>query len=137
MTVHDLSLIRIALLTSVALFASGCGSSKAPAPKGSSKPVAAKIDHDSKDESKDSAHSGWWCAEHGVPEGVCSQCSAKFAAECKKKGDWCAEHERAESQCFICHPKAKEKFAAQYRAKYGKEPPAIEEEKDADAEKKS
>lgn len=137
MTIRNLSLIRIALLTSVALFASGCGSSNAPAPKGSGKPVVANDDHDSKIAGKSDDHSGWWCAEHGVPEGVCSQCSAKFAAECKKKGDWCAEHERAESQCFICHPKAKEKFAAQYRAKYGKEPPAIEEEKDADAEKKS
>ena len=137
MTTRNLSLTGIALLMSVALFATGCGSSNAPVPQGGSKPVAAKDDHDSKAEGKEPAHSGWWCAEHGVPEGVCSQCSAKFSAECKKKGDWCAEHERAESQCFICHPKAKEKFAAQYRAKYGKEPPAIEEEKDADAVKKS
>lgn len=137
MTIRNLSLIRIALLTSVALFASGCGSSNAPAPQGSGTPVVAHDDHDSKVAGKGDEHSGWWCAEHGIPEGVCSQCSAKFAAECKKKGDWCAEHDRAESQCFICHPKAKEKFEAQYRAKYGKEPPAMEEEKDADAEKKS
>jgi len=81
-------------------------------------------------------HSGWWCAEHGVPEEICGQCSAKVAAECKKKGDWCKEHERPESQCFICHPEKKEQFAAQYRAKYGKEPPPIEDEPKNDEPKK-
>ena len=137
MTTRNVSLTGIALLTSVALFATGCGSSNAPAPQSGGKPVAAKNDHDSKAAAKELADSGWWCTEHGVPEGTCSQCSAKFAAECKKKGDWCAEHDRAESQCFICHPELKKKFAAQYQAKYGKEPPAVEEEKDADTGKKS
>ena len=55
-------------------------------------------------------------------------CSAKVAAEYKKKGDWCKEHDRAKSQCFICNPKLKEKYAAEYRAKYGKEPPPIDPE---------
>jgi hypothetical protein len=50
-------------------------------------------------------------------------CSAKVAADFKKKGDWCEEHDRAKSQCFICNPKLKDKYAALYRAKYGKEPP--------------
>lgn len=76
-------------------------------------------------------HGDWWCAEHGVPEDVCSQCSPKVAAQCKKKGDWCKEHDRAMSQCFVCHPEYKEKFAAKFRAKYGKEPPPT-----ADDEKK-
>ena len=39
------------------------------------------------------------------------------------KGDWCDKHDRAKSQCFICDPGLREKFAAEYRAKYGKEPP--------------
>ncbi len=73
-------------------------------------------------------HGGWWCDEHGIPEEICGQCNVKLAAELKKKGDWCKEHDRPDSQCFICHPDLKEKFAAQYRAKYGKEPPPIEEE---------
>ena len=59
----------------------------------------------------------------------------KFAAECQKKGDWCEEHDRAKSQCFKCDPKLKEKFAAQYRAKYGKEPPPIEDEEKKDDKK--
>jgi hypothetical protein len=54
-------------------------------------------------------------------------CNSKVAAAFKAKGDWCDEHDRAKSQCFICDPKLKEKFAAQYRAKEGKDPPAIEE----------
>jgi|SRR6516225_8571228 hypothetical protein len=75
-------------------------------------------------EKKGQDHSGWWCDEHGVPEAECSMCSAKVAAERKKAGDWCEQHDRARSQCFICDASFKEKYAARYRAKYGKEPPA-------------
>lgn len=73
--------------------------------------------------SGDHGHDGWWCAEHGVPEEVCAQCSAKLAADFKAKGDWCGEHERPESQCFACHPELEAEFAAQYEAKYGTQPP--------------
>ncbi len=69
------------------------------------------------------SHEGWWCDEHGVPESVCAQCSTTLAADFKAKGDWCKEHDRPESQCFVCHPDLVAKFAAQYAAKYGKEPP--------------
>jgi hypothetical protein len=97
--------------------------SKKPAAQGQDKPSEAasgkKVDD----------HSGWWCAEHGIPEEECSMCNAKVAKECKSKGDWCEKHDRAKSQCFICDPSLKEKFAAKYRAKYGKEPPPTEEEK--------
>ena len=81
-------------------------------------------------------HEGWWCNEHGVPEEVCAQCSAKIAADFKSKNDWCDKHNRPESQCFICHPEKETEFAALYEAKYGKKPPkpeagADEHEKDA------
>lgn len=72
-------------------------------------------------------HSGWWCAEHGIPEEECSMCSAKVAAELKKTGDWCEKHDRAMSQCFVCNPKRQEYFAAKHQAKYGKAPPPLEE----------
>jgi hypothetical protein len=71
-------------------------------------------------------HSGWWCDEHGIPEDMCSMCSAKVAKECKAKGDWCDKHDRARSQCFLCEPELRERFAAMHRAKYGKEPPPFE-----------
>ena len=47
--------------------------------------------------------------------------------ELKKKGDWCEKHEYAKSQCFGCDPKLRDRYAAQYRAKYGKEPPEPKE----------
>src|SRR6187399_1271137 len=68
-------------------------------------------------------HTGWWCAEHGVPEDVCALCSSKLAAEFQKKGDWCKEHDRPDSQCFTCHPELEAKFAKQYEAREGKKPP--------------
>lgn len=53
-----------------------------------------------------------WCAEHGVPESVCTKCNKKLIAEFKKKGDWCKEHDLPESHCTICNPDVKEKFLA-------------------------
>lgn len=127
--------LRAAVLTALlfpalALLAlSGCGpKDKAEGSKDDPKAVAEK-----KGEKKE-ADDGWWCKEHGVPEHDCAQCDAKVAAEYKKKGDWCKEHDRPESQCFICNPKRYEKFAAAYKTKYGKEPPALPPE--AKGEKK-
>jgi cobalt-zinc-cadmium efflux system membrane fusion protein len=71
-------------------------------------------------------HSGWWCAEHGVPEEICGRCSASLAAEFQRKGDWCKEHDRPDSQCFICHPHLEATFAARYEAKMGAKPPTPE-----------
>lgn len=108
------------LLAALMFAANGCGEST-PVPK---PVVQTENDEDSK---KEHDHSGWWCGEHGLPEAECSMCSAKVEAAFKAKGDWCDEHNRAKSQCFKCDPKLQEKFAAEYRAKEGKEPPAIEE----------
>jgi cobalt-zinc-cadmium efflux system membrane fusion protein len=96
------------------LLAAGCGENATTGPEGRqpAAPVAATDDH-----------SGWWCREHRVPEEICAQCNAKLAAEYQQKGDWCQEHERPESQCFLCNPKLADKFAAEYEAKYGTDPP--------------
>jgi hypothetical protein len=115
-----------ALFAAAGLVLGGCGSTENKAGEGKGKSGKEKLAQIA--DSKEHDHSGWWCDEHGVPEEVCGQCSAKVAAECKKKGDWCKEHDRPDSQCFICHPELKAKFAAQYRAKYGKEPPPTEDE---------
>ena len=106
-----------ALVAAAALTSGGCN-------KGEDKTAQAA------DKTDDVSH-GWWCAEHGMPEAECVQCNPKLAAEYKKNGDWCKEHNRPESQCFICHPELKEKFAAEYRAKYGKEPPPLKESDDS------
>ncbi|HTK74208.1 MAG TPA: hypothetical protein VL371_03060 [Gemmataceae bacterium] len=118
--------VLIASLITPALMAvGGCGES---ARAKRAKARAANAAHDD--------HSAWWCAEHGVPEEVCALCSGKVAKEMKAKGDWCEKHDRPDSQCFICHPEYKEKFAAQYRAKYGKEPPPTEDEDKAKSDAK-
>ena len=126
------------LLAALMFAANGCGES-APAPK----QVAQTDDHAGHDHKEGEHHkgdghdhSGWWCGEHGLPEAECSMCSAKAEAAFKAKGDWCDEHNRAKSQCFKCDPKLQEKFAALYRAKEGKEPPAIKEEEPATESKK-
>lgn len=69
-----------------------------------------------------------WCREHAMPESVCVQCHPELADGFKAKGDWDEEHKLPKSQCFKCDPKLKEQFAAAFKAKYGKEPPAMEEE---------
>lgn len=116
-----------AVLLGLAGLAVGCGQTGGSGQgqdggKGKDKAVAeAKKEHD---------HTGWWCDEHGVPEAECSMCSAKVAKEFKAKGDWCDKHDRAKSQCFICDPSLKEKYAERYKAKYGKEPPEPDGQKD-------
>lgn len=109
--------ILLATLATGTLFALGCGKSDTGDTQTTSSggPAEAVATND-----------GWWCNEHGVPEGECGLCDQKVAAAMKTKGDWCREHNRPESQCFICHPDFKARFAAQYEARYGKAPPEPE-----------
>jgi hypothetical protein len=100
-------------LAIMGLFVGDCSSENAKGPEGSK--AAA-----------DSCAVAGWCTEHRVPEELCAQCNAKVAAEYQQKGDWCKEHERPKSQCFLCDPKLEAKFAAEYEAKYGKQPPRAE-----------
>jgi cobalt-zinc-cadmium efflux system membrane fusion protein len=120
----------LALTAAAGLLVAGCGPTDTKGGEAKGKGGQAHSDSDAQvaEKAKGHDHSGWWCDEHGVPEEVCGQCNAKVAAEYKKKGDWCKEHDRPDSQCFLCHPELKEKFAAQYRAKYGKEPPPTEDD---------
>jgi hypothetical protein len=76
-------------------------------------------------------HSGWWCDEHGLPEHVCDLCSKKFREAEKARGNWC-EHNRVKSSCFKCNPGLREKYAAEYKAKFGKEPPPTEDDEKKD-----
>jgi hypothetical protein len=70
-----------------------------------------------------------WCREHGVPESVCTRCNESLIPAFKAKGDWDEQHKLPKSQCFECDPSLKQKFAAAYKEKYGKEPPAGGEDK--------
>lgn len=53
-------------------------------------------------------------------------CDSKIAADFQRRGDWCTKHDRPDTQCFACHPELEARFAAQYEAKYGKQPPKPE-----------
>ncbi len=48
-----------------------------------------------------------WCAEHEVPESLCTRCNPALIPAFKATRDWCAEHGLPESQCRICHPDLK------------------------------
>lgn len=118
--------LTAALFLSAALL-SGCGGDGTTPVKADKQASTEKEGHDHAGHDHGGHdHSGWWCNEHGMPEGVCAQCNSKLAAEFQKKGDWCKEHDRPDSQCFKCHPELEAKFAAQYEAKYGEQPPKPE-----------
>lgn len=126
----------VRLLMTAILFAGmglviGCGDAAETKPK--DKKVALKgekkVDEKKEETKTGVGHDGWWCDEHGIKEEECSMCNSKVAKAFQDKKDWCKEHNRAKSQCFICDPKLKDKFAAEYRAKFGKEPPEPEAQK--------
>lgn len=45
-----------------------------------------------------------WCAEHEVPESMCTRCNPSLTPAFQATGDWCAEHGLPESQCHACNP---------------------------------
>lgn len=53
-----------------------------------------------------------WCKEHGVPESICTRCTASLIPTFQAKGDWCKQHGLPESQCVTCHPELEAKFKA-------------------------
>jgi hypothetical protein len=77
-----------------------------------------------------------WCVEHGMPESICVQCNDKLAKGYKDKGDWCKEHEVPQSQCFQCNLKLKDKFAKEYKEKYGEDPPPMDDDKEKKGDKR-
>jgi hypothetical protein len=115
--------VLLSAIAALAVLSGGCGQAERKAEQ-----AAAKTDQQAAGQ-KPGDHSGWWCAEHGVPEKECSMCQDDVAKECKARGDWCDQHNRAKSQCFKCDPTLKEKYAARYRIKNGgKDPPPTEDE---------
>ena len=45
-----------------------------------------------------------WCAEHEVPESLCTRCDPSLVPAFQATGDWCPEHGLPESQCLVCNP---------------------------------
>lgn len=107
--------LSLGLLALAVFGLTGCSGNETDSKSSESKPVAeTEVDH---------SHGGWWCVEHGVPEGECARCDKSLVPKFKEDGDWCEEHNRPESQCFICGPTRAEKFIAQYETKTGHKPP--------------
>lgn len=105
----------------------GCGQKTAENTGGDKKPKEVAKAGDPKAEPKDEGGHGWWCDDHGVVEEECSICQKAVFTKLKKD-EICPKHpDRAKDQCFICYPELREKNAAKYRAKYGKEPPEPKE----------
>lgn len=122
----------LAGVAAVTVVSSGCTKNDSTAAKDKAKsPGKADDSKQAKVDLKKDDHSGWWCAEHGIPEEKCSLClpEAQVKTMFKDNGDWCKIHERAQSQCFKCDPALYKKFEAEYVAKYNKkpEPPPKEE----------
>lgn len=122
----------LALFAALALVA-GCNQDKGGESKnsGKDKPVAKADDKKGDSKKVEGDHSGWWCDEHGLPEEVCDLCSKKYREAEKAKGNWC-EHNRVKTSCFKCNPGLQAKYAAEYKAKFGKEPPATEDDEKKD-----
>ena len=107
------------------LMVAGCDNSKPEAKKEPEKPAPAKPTTQPLVNIQQAMD---WCREHAMPESICVQCNTSLAAGFKAKGDWCEEHNVPNSQDFAHHPELKEKFAAAFKEKYGKDAPAMEEE---------
>jgi cobalt-zinc-cadmium efflux system membrane fusion protein len=45
-----------------------------------------------------------FCAEHGVPEAVCTKCRDDLEVVFRAENDWCGGHGLPESQCEACNP---------------------------------
>lgn len=125
---------RFPVLALIAALAAGCSQTSSPSTPskepGKDKTVA-KADKPADKEADKGDHAGWWCDDHALPEAVCDLCSKKYREAEKAKGNWC-EHNRVKSSCFKCNPGLKEKYAAEYKAKFGKEPPAAEDDEKKD-----
>ena len=123
---RSLTRLPLAAALPAALLLTGCGPDDAP---DAATPVAEVDEHAGHDHPPgehpegDHDHSGWWCPEHGVPEGECALCDTSLVADFKAEGDWCDEHDRPQSHCFECDPEKFDRYAAMYVARFGEQPP--------------
>ena len=114
--------IGMVLAALVTVGFTGCGAKSEPVVSQQPADAHAGHEHAGEEQAAD-AHGGWWCIEHGVPEGECALCDTSLIAGFKSQGDWCDEHQRPETHCFVCNPENLNKFAARYEAKFGEKPP--------------
>jgi len=80
------------VLALVALTSMGCDGGS---PSVEEKPLATRPDKADPDD---------WCAEHALPESMCTKCHPELVERYKAAGDFCAGHGLPESVCPLCHP---------------------------------
>lgn len=80
----------LAVLLVLPLLAWACTESSAPV----ASPSAGHEKHD------EEAHD--WCAEHGLPESMCTRCNPSLVARFVEAGDYCRDHGYPQSACPIC-----------------------------------
>lgn len=107
----------VSAAVAAALLAGGCRPATAPQP--SADPHAGhnhgpgEHGHEHAHAPSGNSHSAAdWCAEHGVPESVCTRCNPELIAGFQERNDWCAEHGLPESQCILCNSEVEAKWAA-------------------------
>lgn len=104
-----------ALAVSLVLLAAGCPRETPPAPAVAPMgpaPTTATPTSASATGGGSRVTTAEWCAEHGVPEAVCTRCDASLIESYKAKKDWCVEHALPESQCIACNPEVEAKWKA-------------------------
>ncbi len=94
--------ISILLLAAFGLVALSSCEPRPGAPPGAEQPVAppsapaaARTELTSRDD---------WCAGHGLPESMCTQCNPELTEHFQSSGDWCEAHGFPESACPVCNP---------------------------------
>ena len=105
------ALVRLIILSTVALFAFGCNQTRQEDAGQKPRPTAPALADPNSAPGPGHAAAGVkpgshedWCGEHQVPESLCTRCNPALIAAFKVSNDWCAEHARPESQCLICNP---------------------------------
>jgi hypothetical protein len=97
--------IAVLMLAAAALLSNSCKKESEAAPENAAPNATAAAQH-APAHAQPGSHEDW-CAEHQVPESLCSRCNPSLIAAFKATGDWCAEHGLPESQCLACNPNLK------------------------------
>lgn len=104
----------LAALLGIAAGLAGCGESSRDAPAPEATSVASTCAEHSISNcpvcTPDVIEAMGFCAEHGVPEAICTRCRDDLEAVYRAENDWCGGHGLPESQCEACNPGVLDKW---------------------------
>ena len=108
--------LRSVIVSTIILFAFGCGQPKQEDAGQKSRPTVPAPEPKRAVDSKPAPGPGHaaagvkpgshedWCVEHAVPESQCTRCNAELIPAFKATGDWCEAHQLPLSQDTIHNP---------------------------------